>query len=106
LDSVSRRTGIQGRDVSAAELSAAAVKGMRIELRSRLTDGISDVGELLGQVMQQPGYLHSRRWRVGCRLLHRLELAWPPNLKDEAEVMLLLYRTKRFLAGRPMNRVN
>jgi hypothetical protein len=83
--------------VNDAALSAAALRGMRIERTSLLTDGIQDVWELLVQLIQQQGYRDTWRWRVGCRLLERLERSWPPDPADNRDVMLLVARAKRFL---------
>jgi hypothetical protein len=69
------------------ELSVAAVRGMRIELAAWLTDEIYECNALLHERQERkPGYLRSWRWRVGCRLLERLERAWPPELADEREL--------------------
>ena len=79
------------------DVGEAALRGMRIELTSLLTDGLQDVWALLVAGIDQSGYRDSWRWRVGCRLLALLERAWPPDLENEWEIMLLLYRAKRFL---------
>ena len=86
------------------DVGEAALRGMQIELAAWLTDEIYECNALLHErQVRKPGYLRSWRWRVGCRLLERLERAWPPELADEREILLLLERTKRFLnRGRPL----
>ena len=80
------------------DVGDAALRGMRIELAAWLTDEIYECGALLHErQVRKPGYLRSWRWRVGCRLLERLVGMWPPELADEREIRLLVYRTKRFL---------
>ena len=89
------------------ELSVTAVRGMRIDLAAWLTDEICECGALLHErQVRKPGYLRSWRWRVGCRLLERLQRWWPPELADERELRLFVRRVTRFLAGRAMNRVS
>ena len=75
------------------DVGEAALRGMQIELTSLLTEGLQDVWAMLVAGIDQSGYRDTWRWRVGCRLLER---AWPPELADEREI-LLLERTKRFL---------
>ena len=78
----------------------AAQRGRQIELTSLLTEGLQDVWALLVAGIGQSGYWdtwRTRRWRVGYRLLKRLEQAWPPELADEREILLLLERTKLVL---------
>ena len=79
------------------DVGEAALRGMQIELTSLLTEGLQDVWALLVAGIDQSGYRDTWRWRVGCRLLERLERAWPPELADEREILLLLERTKLFL---------
>ena len=82
------------------DVGEAALRGMQIELTSLLTEGLQDVWALLVAGIERSGYQatwRTWRWRVGLRLLKRLEQAWPPELADEREIRLLLERTKRFL---------
>jgi hypothetical protein len=80
------------------DVGEAALRGMRIELSAWLTDEIYACNALLheGQV-RGSGYLRSWRWRVGCRLLARLERVWPPELADERELKQFVHRVTRFL---------
>ena len=80
------------------DVGDAAQRGRRIELAAWLTDEIYECNWLFYEQQDlTPGYLRSWRWRVGSRLVQRLAQAWPPELADERELVLLLYRTKRFL---------
>jgi hypothetical protein len=80
------------------DVGEAALRGMRIELAAWLTDEIYECGALLHErQVRKPGYLRSWRWRVGCRLLERLERAWPPELADERELRMFVHRVTRFL---------
>ena len=81
------------------DVGEAALRGMRIELAAWLTDEIYECNCAVATSgkSESPDICRSWRWRVGCRLVERLERAWPPELADEREIRLLLERTKRFL---------
>ena len=71
---------------------------MRIELAALHSEWLNELQVLLFEEGKRCG-LTSPRFDLGCRLVRAVELAWPPELADEAEVRWLVHRVKAFLAS-------